>query len=406
MSFARRYVVLTALRWLSVGVQLPVTVLLMDSRGLSVGEIGAMWAVHGVTVAALELPTGGLADVFGRRVVWISSCLLGVLASLGIALAGSFALFVAAFAVQGAARALSSGPLEAWYVDAEQALDPAADLRPGLSHGHAAESGGLGAGALLGGLLPLAFGGLAVNATVSPLGAAMLVAAGLGVLTLVAAAVLMNEPPRDRAVASPNVRASLAGGLTVGVRSPAARRLLASCALFGAILTVLEVLTPGRFAELLGDAKEATAVYGSLVAIAFLLLAGTTAATPALARHLGTTSSLIAPLGIGALALAILGADSPLLVTAVAYIVAYAGFGPWGVLVYEAMHHRTAARERATMLSVLSLVQQAGGALGALGLAAAAGFGTLPIWLAAASAAVLAGGLAAAGVGRMQPSPA
>ncbi len=180
VSPLRRYVLLTVLRWLSVGVQLPFTVLLMDSRGLSVAEISSMWAVHGVTVATLELPTGGLADVVGRRVVWISSCVCGVVASLGIALADSFALFVVGFFVLGAARALSSGPLEAWYVDAELAVDRDADLRPGLSRGHAAESGGLGVGALLGGMLPLAFGGLAVNAAVSPFGARCLSRQGSG----------------------------------------------------------------------------------------------------------------------------------------------------------------------------------------------------------------------------------
>ncbi len=228
----------------------------------------------------------------------------------------------------------------------------------------------------------------------------MLVSAGLGVVTLVAAVALMNEPERHRVAPRPRVRTSLGGGLAVGVRSAAARRLLASCALFGAILTVLEVLTPPRFAELLGEAEAATALFGSLVAIAFLLLAMTTAATPALARRLGTTTALLVPMGIGALALAAFGVDLPLSVSAVAYVVAYAAFGPFSVLVYEAMHHRTGAHERATMLSVLSLVQQAGGVLGALALVAAAGLGALPIWLAAAAAAALAGALAARVVGR------
>src|SRR3712207_7579714 len=58
---------LTVLRWLPVGFQAPITVLLAQSRGLSLAEIGLLFTVHGLVVVALELPTGGLADVLGRR---------------------------------------------------------------------------------------------------------------------------------------------------------------------------------------------------------------------------------------------------------------------------------------------------------------------------------------------------
>jgi hypothetical protein len=46
--------VLTVLRWLPVGLTAPVTVLLAQSRGLSLAEIGLLFTVHGAIVVALE----------------------------------------------------------------------------------------------------------------------------------------------------------------------------------------------------------------------------------------------------------------------------------------------------------------------------------------------------------------
>lgn len=56
----RRYVGLTALRWLPVGIAAPVTVLLATSRGLSPADVGLTVAVYGAVTLLLELPTGGL----------------------------------------------------------------------------------------------------------------------------------------------------------------------------------------------------------------------------------------------------------------------------------------------------------------------------------------------------------
>ena len=78
----RRYLVLTALRWLPVGISIPVTVLLALSRGLSLANVGLVFLVHSLLVAVLGLPTSGLADVVGRRPVLVASGVLHLLSSL------------------------------------------------------------------------------------------------------------------------------------------------------------------------------------------------------------------------------------------------------------------------------------------------------------------------------------
>jgi hypothetical protein len=57
----RRYLVLIFLRWLPTGFLIPIGVLFMLSRGLSLTEIGIAFSAQGFVVLALELPTGGLS---------------------------------------------------------------------------------------------------------------------------------------------------------------------------------------------------------------------------------------------------------------------------------------------------------------------------------------------------------
>jgi DHA1 family tetracycline resistance protein-like MFS transporter len=96
VSVHRRFLVLVALRWLPVGLLIPVFVLLPLSRGLTLTQIGLVFAVQGLVVMVLELPTGGLADAIGRRPVLLVA---GVVSLSSLALfyvAGTVELFVAA----------------------------------------------------------------------------------------------------------------------------------------------------------------------------------------------------------------------------------------------------------------------------------------------------------------------
>ena len=92
-SLVRRYAWLTALRWLPIGLSVPVMVLAKQARGLDIVTIGQLMALYSVITVVLELPTGGLADVVGRRGVLIvaslssaaSLCVLGLARSAALA---------------------------------------------------------------------------------------------------------------------------------------------------------------------------------------------------------------------------------------------------------------------------------------------------------------------------------
>lgn len=127
-----RFVALTALSWLPTGLTLPVLVILMQDRGLSLGQVGAVAATAGLVVTLFELPTGGLADAVGRRPVLLAAAVFDLVALVVTAAAGGFAAFLGAAAIRGAGRALDSGPLESWFVDAAFALDGETDIERGL----------------------------------------------------------------------------------------------------------------------------------------------------------------------------------------------------------------------------------------------------------------------------------
>ena len=154
MTLERRFLVLTALRWLPTGFLIPVSAVFMQSRGLSLAQIGLAVAVQSGVVLLLELPTGGLADSLGRRRVLLFAGVLDIAALSCFAVATSFAGFVVAWAVQGVFRALDSGPLEAWYVDESLAVRPDADIERGIARsgtviGIAISAGALGSATLV-----------------------------------------------------------------------------------------------------------------------------------------------------------------------------------------------------------------------------------------------------------------
>ena len=109
-TLRRRFLVLLTLRWFQSGLQLPVLILLLRARGLDLTSVGVVIAVYSLTTAALELPTGGLADVIGRRQVLIAASVAFVAESLTFGLGQDFLVLAVAAGVGGGARALDSGP--------------------------------------------------------------------------------------------------------------------------------------------------------------------------------------------------------------------------------------------------------------------------------------------------------
>lgn len=389
----RTYYLLVALRWLPVGLIVPLMVLVMTQRGLSLGQVGLVSAAYYFTVVLLELPTGGLADALGRRPVLV----VGNLCSIGylglFLVARDVRTFAAAAVLHGLERALRSGPLEAWFVDAARGLEPGADLRRGLTAGMVAEGSILGIGALAAGLLPQLVTGLPASgeAVLTRLTLPVLAALAVEVLHLVAVWVLLSEV---RSAPRPELGRALAGlpaaaGAAVRLvrTEPGIPLLLVAVGTVGLSMSQVETLWQPHFADLLGGVEDNTLAFGVLSAAGFLAAAAGAALAPALARRLGrgagTAAAVVRVLHGGAIAA--LAAAGLALPAASAFLTIYVWTGAASPLHAELLHERVPGEQRATMLSVDSLARMAGGLVAGLTLPRLADRAGIPAaWLLAA----------------------
>lgn len=364
---ARRFVALTALRWLPTGLVVPITVLLADARGLTPAEIGLVFTVHSAVVVALELPTGGLADSLGRRAVLATGGLLHVAGLLALVIAEDLLGFCLAYALVGIGRALDSGPLEAWFVDAATMLDPTVDTTPAMARAGVANGTALCLGAVVGGLLPL----LADDLLVLPI----LVAAALGLAHVVAVLLLVVSvgPTRRRRT----VRGALHEGLrevpgtilsTLRItRGDRVLRLLLALAFgTGVVLMTLELLVPLRVADLTESREAASSAFGLLVALSFAAAAIGSGLAPrirALVRG-SAPAALTTLFAISALALVGVALAPTVVLIGIPYIAFYLLNGATGPLRKRLMHERVSDAQRATAVSVASLGLQLGAITG------------------------------------------
>jgi MFS family permease len=362
----RRFVLLRALRWLPVGLVLPFLVITPEARGLSLGAIGAVFAVHSAVAIALEVPSGALADVVGRRRVMLAGAALTAASLLVFALAQAVLAFMAAVGLMAAGRALISGSLEAWYVDSLRSLDPAAPLSRGLSRGTTAEGIAMALGALVaGGLVTLAGPG---DGVLSGYGVAALAGALAALAYLAAIAALVDErPARGRPAAAHAPFGRRAAEVFASARhefagSVVVRVVVLTGVAFGVSYTVVELLWQPRLADLLGDADSHGVVFGALAAASMLAVSLGAGLSQRVNRRLGLRLGYLLALAFGAVCIAFLGAPQSAAGFALVYLLAYLGLGVAEPMHYELLNDAVGPTARATLISAEALATQ-GGAL-------------------------------------------
>jgi hypothetical protein len=296
------------------------------------------------------------------------------LVSLGVvAVADSAPMFAAGMVLQGIYRALDSGPLEAWFVDATLADDPDAPIERGLGHGSSILSLAIAAGALLsGGLVALR-----PVAGIDPLLLPLLVAIGLVAVNLVAIVTLMTEAPRardPRAVAR-SVRAvpAIVGeGLRLLRSSTVLRALVAVELSWGFAMVTFESLFPIRLAELVGGTDDAAAIMGPVGSGAWFAAAAGAAAIVAISGRIGVArSAALLRIVHGATVVAMGLLTGPIGVV-VAYLACYAAHGASNPMHTTLLHRQVDGPHRTTVLSMNSMAAQPAGSLGTIILAAVA----------------------------------
>ncbi len=371
------YYLVQALFWLGVALPLAMTVLLARTRGINLFEIGLAVGGYSLIIVLLEVPTGGLADAAGRKRVAALAYGCIALAGCTFLFAFSFPVFLLAFVLNGVGRALSSGALDAWFVDAVQAADPDVDLQPELARADTVALVALGGGSLVGGLIPQVFAGLPPDgaAVLTPLSMPIPFGVVCHLATLAAAALLVKEE-RPRTAPARRLRqwvetaATVRTALDLSRRNPTIMRLLGASAAGGLALVSLETLWQPHFAGLLGGGAEHSVFFGLVMSGNFVVgMAGNLLATPLsrlLRRRYGLVCAIFQGLR-GVLLIALAWQTQAPLATALFWLV-YLGMGiansPHGAL----LNREIPAAQRSSMLSIGSLASYAGAMVGSAGL--------------------------------------
>lgn len=390
-SFLRRYLVLRATRWLPTGLMIPVFVLFLVDRGLSLTEIGVVIAAQGVVVMLLELPTGGLADAIGRRKVLLGANVFN-LVSVGMVLVGDgLAWFVVAFALEGVYRALESGPLDAWYVDGVHLTEPDADVEWGLSRGGIVIGVALATGSILSGAI------VAMDPLpgIGSLGAPLAVALLLRLLDTVMVYLLMAEVARPQGWdaikrSAAEVPAIIKSSFALVATTASLALLVAVEVTWGLSAASWEGLFPVRLEEVLGDAERAATLMGPAAAGAWLASAAGSAMMPWFSRRWGQyRAASVMKIAQAATLVAIGLMGTPVGLIAV-YLGCYLVFGA-GLPVHMALvHSHATAANRTTVASLNSMAGMGAAALGGILLGYVADTASISagIWLGAALVAL------------------
>jgi len=372
----RVYYLATSLYWFATALPLALTTLLFRARGFSLFEIGLSLGVYAATVVLLEVPTGGLADAVGRKRVALLAYGLMVLMSAVLLLAFTLPVAILAMMLYGASRALSSGALDAWFVDALQSVDPEVALQPALAKAGTFTLLALGLGTLVGSALPQIASGLPAEGTaiLTPLSLPILVSVILkGALFIFVAVAVHEERPSGSASWTAGLRATpqvVREALALTRQSETILLLLGTTLAAGLALTAVETFWQPQMAQLLNGASENTILFGLVMTGSFLAgMGGNMLATP-LSRWLGGRYALVAALvrGLQGLFLAGLALQTAVPGFAIFFWLVYLNMGALDSPHRTLLNAAIPAARRSAMLSVESLAGYLGGMIGSIGL--------------------------------------
>ena len=358
---ARRvFLTLTATRWFPVGLVIGIFTLLPLERGLTVAQTLTASALAGFVVFALELPTSGFADAFGRRPVFVTAAVVNVLAAVAYLVAQSFWMFALAACLTGVFRALDSGPLEAWYVDTVHASEPGADVDGALAAQGTFLGGGIATGALISGGLVWWHPFEGQSALVLPVAVFVV----LNMVHLVAVLVLLKEPRTHvdatgarRAVQSVKEAPGVVrDGLGLLRRNRVLLGLVVVEVFWSVAMVVFETFQPIRLAEILGSEERAGALIGPVASAGWGVFALGAALAGLLARRFGVARTAILARVLNSLGAVVMGLVAGPAALIAAYLLTYGLHGSNGPMHSALLHREAEARNRATVLSMNSMM--------------------------------------------------
>ena len=375
----------------AMGLTVAVVALALTDRGMDLFQISLLFGVYSITTMAMELPFGGLADNIGRKPVFLAAVVASLISLALFLSTRNFYVLALSFAFIGFGRALRSGTLDAWFVETFRAAAPGVDVQPALAKAQWANAMGLAVGAVLGGLLPDLFGAMSegLGFSVYDVSYAASFAVMLCVFTYTLL-VIVEEPrplnPKALKQGFASVPQVIRDSGLLALRHPALSVLLAALTFFLMATNPVEVIWPTHAKPMLDDAYANTAI-GVLTASYFFSIAFGASLSPRISRifrrrHAVTLAAVFASLAVVQIALAL---QVGIIGFAAVFILYSVVLGISETPASSILHRCVEDRQRSTMLSLRSLMQQLGAALGLVLVGAVAEvYSTATAWIVAA----------------------
>ncbi|HTL35664.1 MAG TPA: MFS transporter, partial [Kofleriaceae bacterium] len=353
-----RYLLLSQFVWLPTSLIVGVNTLFLLDGGLDNVEAFAANAIYTLGLVLFEIPTGMVADTWGRR----TSYLLGA----GIQLVGNLLYFwmwythgpfwgwAIASLLLGFGYTFFSGALEAWLVDALEHAGYKGDLDSIFARNQIVTGVAMLVGTIAGGYI----------AQLVALGAPYLVRAGLQLVSFVVALAVMNDigfTPERRSGFGTQIKALTAAGWKYGVKNrPVRWVMLAAPFYMGTGIYGFYAAQP-YLLELFGN-KQAIGIAGIAAAgIAATQVAGGFA-VPYIRRLIPRrTHVLLACATLTAASLVLMGLIQIFAVVVVLLVLWAVAFAANQPVRQAYINAQIPSRERATVLSFDSMVNSTGG---------------------------------------------
>jgi DHA1 family quinolone resistance protein-like MFS transporter len=394
--------------WFIIGLIFPVMILYIIDKGLNIFEAGVVMAGYSSAAIMLELPTGGLADSIGRKRVYLLSLAVMLAGATIFLFATGFASLLLGAIFLGVARALSSGSIEAWFIDEFMVQNPSGNLQRVMAKAGFFITLGIAFGSLLGGLIPLAFMGVDPGIpgwgrySMNVIAYILLIAVQI-LLTVLLIRERMDGRRRGVIAGLRATPLTIATSVKFGIQNRITLALILATFAIGIAVGSVELLWQPRVQEILGP-QEASWILGVLAAGYFASAAmGSLAGSPfckAFKDNYGRALT-VARIGL-AVSLFLLALQAGLLFFALLYFAFYFILGIEGSPFSATYNAEVPGEVRSTMLSFQSLVAQLGGLLGTLVLGYVAQASSIATSWILAALVLLVSAMAYASLSRLQ----
>ncbi len=149
----RSHILLFGANAFGTGLLAPVLSLVLLSHGATLENLSLCIGIFAVMVVVLELPSGIMADLIGRKRIYLLSACFMMANYILLMFSSHFLMLAAACAMQGIGRAFSSGSIEALEIETYLREQEGRNLEKINSTMAVTDSVGLALGSITGGVL-------------------------------------------------------------------------------------------------------------------------------------------------------------------------------------------------------------------------------------------------------------